>query len=84
MIDSATSDQIDITSSCIAIVINVNLIQNCFAAQSFGLVDIYNLLPQYVVNSVEIHEFQSHLTHMAKTKCSNGIANWREMFRIRR
>ena len=41
----------------------------------FGLVAVYNLLPQYIVDSETISAFQTALTHIAKTRRSNQIAN---------
>lgn len=47
----------------------------------FGMVHVYNRLPQYVVDSTSVTEFQSKLTKLARQRCLNWDENWHRAFR---
>lgn len=49
----------------------------------FAMVEEYNRLPQYVVDSESISAFQSKLTEIAHTRCQHGLPQWRYTFDIR-
>ena len=49
----------------------------------FGLVGIYNLLPQYVVNCETVSLFQKELTRIARKSCEDGSDSWTNMFACR-
>ena len=42
----------------------------------FGMVDIYNNLPQFVVDAKSVSSFQTLLTDMAKERCQQQIPQW--------
>ena len=46
------------------------------ARSLFGLVRIYSLLPQYVVNSPSVNVFQTHATEMARARCRALAPRW--------
>jgi len=56
--------------------------QVLFSRSVFGMVNIYNRLPQYVVDSASVSNFQKELTHIARHRCSNGLA-WKNTFSTR-
>ena len=51
----------------------------------FGMVHVYNRLPQEVVDQDSVSKFQACLTDMAKRRChqglSQGLFSWKQMFR---
>ena len=61
-------------------------IENCIARSTlfcrslFGMVAVYNRLPQDIVESASVKQFQSKLTHMAKQKCDHGCMAWQRIF----
>ena len=44
------------------------------------MIDIYNNLPQYVVDAQSVCLFQRLLTKMAKTRCERGEVDWESSF----
>ena len=50
----------------------------------FALVNLYNLLPQHVIDAPTITSFQSMLTNAARTQCKNNANNWDQTFSPRR
>ena len=50
----------------------------------FGLIKIYNRLPQYVVNCTSISTFQCKLTDIIKEQCLEGNVDWASYFSPRR
>jgi len=53
------------------------------ARSIFGMVYVYNRLPQELVDCATIASFQSGLTHMARTRCQNGDPDWSKAFSCR-
>ena len=51
-----------------------------FARSIFATVDIYNNLPQSVVDASSVSAFQSCLTSMARKRCQLGNAQWASSF----
>ena len=51
-----------------------------FDRSIFAMVDVYNVLPQYVVDNVTVSEFQSDLTHLVKLQCEQGGDAWASTF----
>jgi len=51
-----------------------------FNRSLFGLVDIYNRLPQEIVDRASVKEFQHDLTCVAKQRCEDNIPDWRLSF----
>ena len=49
----------------------------------FGMVHIYNRLPQHVVNLTTIPLFQKHLTLEARKLCEDGNPSWLDSFSCR-
>ena len=47
----------------------------------FGLIHVYNRLPDYVIASPSVKVFQARLTEGAKKRCSSGDPLWRRAFR---
>ena len=54
--------------------------QAIFNRSIFAMVDIYNNLPQYVVDSPTISTFQSLLTRIARRRCESGDVSWASSF----
>ena len=46
----------------------------------FAMVDIYNNLPQYVVDASSVSAFQKYLTQIARKRCQIGNADWASSF----
>ena len=51
-----------------------------FCRSLFGMVAVYNRLPQDIVESTSVKQFQSRLTQMAKQKCDRGCMSWQRIF----
>jgi hypothetical protein len=51
-----------------------------FRNSIFGMIDIYNNLPQYVVDAQSVSAFQGLLTKMAKTRCQRNDVDWESSF----
>jgi len=51
-----------------------------FNRSIFAMVDIYNALPQYIVDNATVSEFQSDLTQLAREKGEQGDAAWASTF----
>ena len=51
-----------------------------FFRSIFAMVTVYNRLPQYVVNATNVHEFQKHLTRIARYQCTSGNIHWQHQF----
>ena len=49
----------------------------------FGMVNVYNRLPQNVVDIDNIKSFQTVLTQMARTACENNDVMWMKIFHSR-
>ena len=49
----------------------------------FGMVRVYNRLPQYCADATSVSEFQSYLTEMARTNCRQGNETWQQSFTCR-
>ena len=45
-----------------------------------GLVDIYNLLPKYVVNAWTVKLFQHRLQELLKASVTDDVSNWKKIF----
>ena len=45
-----------------------------------ALANIYNLLPQHVVDATTVSNFQTRLTNAARHACLNGHTNWPELY----
>ena len=45
-----------------------------------GLIAVYNILPQEVVDSENVSEFQSALQTLLKSRARAGLSDWRETF----
>ena len=50
----------------------------------FGLVRVYNFLPQAVVDSASVTAFQTALTKLARDACEKGQENWATLLSPRR
>ena len=44
---------------------------------AFGMIRIYNLLPQDVVEKIDVKSFQRALTQMVRDTLNGGDLNWR-------
>ena len=51
-----------------------------FARSVFALIDIYNNLPQYVVDAKNVGHFQKMLTDIARKLCESAHADWAKSF----
>ena len=54
-----------------------------FARSIFKMVDIYNNLPQYVVDADNVSLFQKRLTEIARDRCQRASASWAASFDAR-
>ena len=46
----------------------------------FAMTDVYNNLPQHVVDATNVKSFQSYLTQVARTRCQQGDVVWASTF----
>ena len=53
------------------------------ARSIFGMVYVYNRLPQELVDCATVSSFQSGLTHMARKMCQDGDPTWLKAFSCR-
>jgi len=53
---------------------------NLFFRSIFAVCDVYNNLPQHVVDLKTIKDFQRYLTQVAKMRCQQGIDAWASSF----
>ena len=51
-----------------------------FGRSIFALIDIYNNLPQYVVDAKNVTHFQKLLTNIARKRCESKHADWAKSF----
>ena len=51
-----------------------------FKRSIFAMVDVYNHLPQYAVDSISVSTFQKHLTRIARARCENALPEWKFTF----
>ena len=47
-----------------------------FNRSIFGMIDIYNNLPQHVVDAKSLSSFQNYLTQITRTRCQQGDDAW--------
>jgi len=47
-----------------------------FHRSLFGMIHVYNRLPQYIVDLPTVQSFQKELTSIAKRRCENGHDDW--------
>ena len=50
------------------------------ARSLFGLVRVYNRLPQHIVDSKDVSTFQTALTEAARKQCRDNSRNWCNIF----
>ena len=50
--------------------------QTIFNRSIFLMCDIYNNLPQHIVDTPSVHLFQKALTFKARQRCEDGNADW--------
>ena len=64
-------------------ILDVQQQQSLHRRSVFGMVHIYNRLPQHVVNLTTIPLFQKHLTLEARKLCKDGNPSWIDSFSCR-
>ena len=64
-------------------ILEVQQQQSLHRRSVFGMVDVYNRLPQHVVNYPTISVFQRHLTLEARKLCQDGNSTWIHSFSCR-
>ena len=64
-------------------VLQVQAQHSLHARSIFGMVYVYNRLPQELVDCATISSFQSGLTHMARKLCQDGDPAWLKIFSCR-
>ena len=64
-------------------ILEVQQQQSLHRRSVFGMVQIYNRLPQHVVNHTTISLFQRHLTLEARKLCEDGNPTWIDSFSCR-
>ena len=60
--------------------VEISHCQGLFTRSIFGMVDIYNNLPQQAADASSVTTFQQYLTHIARTKCQSGDDAWSSAF----
>ena len=58
--------------------------RDLFNRSLFGYVDVYNRLPQYVIDCESISSFQHELTVICKRRCRQGVQSWKHSFNMYR
>ena len=53
-----------------------------FNRSIFGMVHIYNRLPQFFVDLENVSKFQHELTNVAREACATGVATWKDCIRL--
>ena len=51
-----------------------------FKRSIFAMVDVYNHLPQHVIDSDSVSIFQKQLTNIARARCESSTPNWMYTF----
>jgi len=64
-------------------ILDVNFQHALHSRSIFGMVYVYNRLPQNVVDQPTVSAFQRCLTIMARDACNNGDLQWDQMFSCR-
>ena len=64
-------------------VLQVQAQHSLHARSIFGMVYVYNRLPQELVDCATVSSFQSGLTHMARKMCQDGDPTWLKAFSCR-
>ena len=64
-------------------ILEVQQQQSLHRRSVFGMVDVYNRLPQHVVNYPTISVFQRHLALKARKLCQDGNPTWIDSFSCR-
>ena len=49
-----------------------------------GMVDLYNRLPQRLVDITDVNKFQTELTVIVRDRCSRNCPNWQYIFNTQR
>ena len=49
-----------------------------------GLIDVYNLLPAYMVEATSVKEFQTRLQRMMRDLVTKGQENWETLYSLRK
>ena len=60
--------------------LEVKELQVLFSRSIFSMIDIYNNLPQSVVDAPSVSSFQNRLTEIAKKRCKNQDPMWQLSF----
>jgi len=60
--------------------VEVSNCQGLFSRSIFGMVDIYNNLPQHVVDASSVTCFQQYLNQIARTRCQQEDVAWSSSF----
>jgi len=55
-----------------------------YARSIFAVCDVYNNLPQHVVDATDVGSFQQYLTQIARVRCQQGEDAWASSFCRRR
>ena len=55
-----------------------------FSRSIFAMIDICNVLPQYVVDAASVAIFQHRLTDIARRRCEMDVPAWADSFNRRR
>ena len=61
----------------------INFQHAMFNRSIFGMVDVYNNLPQEIVDHTTVSGFQKCLTLTARRSCQEGDENWSSQFTCR-
>ena len=60
--------------------VEISAHQALYARSIFAVTDVYNNLPQHVVDATGVDTFQSYLTQIARTRCQQGDDAWSSSF----
>ena len=60
--------------------VEVSNCQGLFTRSIFGMADIYNNLPQHVLDASSVKCFQQYLIHIVRTRCQQDDGAWPSSF----
>ena len=60
--------------------VEISHCQGLYNRSIFAMTDVYNDLPQHVVDAPSVKIFQRYLIHIVRTRCQQGDDNWPSAF----
>ena len=60
--------------------VEISHCQGLYNRSIFAMTDVYNDLPQHVVDAPSVKIFQHYLIHIVRTRCQQGDSDWPSAF----